>query len=77
MKILALILLATLVGYSAQAQDKKLKAYLDNKQFYAPGVGNYIEFQLQFVGYSLNYKGKEGGLQAELAIQMKITQGKL
>ena len=74
MKILALILLATLVGYSAQAQDKKLKAYLDNKQFYAPGVGNYIEFQLQFVGYSIEYKGKDNGLIGEVAVRMKLKQ---
>ena len=72
----ALIFLSILfLQQTSFAQSNELKAYLDNKQFYAPGVGNYVEFQLQFVGYSLNYKGKEGGLQAELAIQMKITQG--
>ncbi len=74
MKILGLLLLALFIGYSAQSQDKKLKAYLDTKQFYAPGVGNYIEFQLQFVGYSIEYKGKDNGLIGEVAIRMKLKQ---
>jgi len=54
---------------------KKLRAYVDSKQFYAPGVGNYIEFQLQFIGYSMNYISKEGGLSAELVVEMEISQG--
>lgn len=57
------------------SNDRELRAYLDNKQFYAPGVGNYIEFHLQFVGHSINYNGVDGGLQGELAVQMQITKG--
>jgi GWxTD domain-containing protein len=71
-----LLLLTLLVipafGFS---QEKSIKAYLDSKQFFAPGVGNYVEFNLQFAGYSLNYKGVEGGLQGEVAIAMQIFDG--
>lgn len=54
------------------SQGKNLKAYLDSKQFYAPGVGNYVEFNLQFAGYSLNYTGAEGGLIGEVAVGMEV-----
>ncbi|MFT5860351.1 MAG: GWxTD domain-containing protein [Flavobacteriaceae bacterium] len=74
MKVLGLLIIASLIGFSSFGQDKKLRAYLDSKQFYAPGVGNYVEFQLQFVGYSLEYKGKDEGLYGELAIRMKLSQ---
>lgn len=74
MKVLALLLLTSLIGFSSFGQDKKLRAYLDSKQFYAPGVGNYVEFQLQFVGYSIEYKGKDEGLAGELAVSMKLKQ---
>lgn len=57
-----------------QKQKRELRAYLDNKQFYAPTVGNYVEFHLKFFGYSLNYIGKDGGLIGEVAVQMSISQ---
>ena len=71
--ILALILLLSFLNNSF-AQNHDLRAYLDSKQFYAPGQGNYVEFQLQFVGPSINYIGKDNGLIGELAIQMSISQ---
>ncbi len=58
---------------STISQDRKLKAYLDNKQFYAPGVGNYVEFHLQFNGTTVNYAGKDGGLIGEIAVSMEIS----
>lgn len=69
-----LLLCAFIIPAISFSQKKNLKAYLDSKQFYAPGVGNYVEFHLQFAGYSLNYKGVEGGLQGEVAIAMQIFQ---
>lgn len=57
------------------AQDSNLRAYLDNKQFYAPGTGNYLEIYFQFVGYSIEYNGIDGGLQGELAISLQISDG--
>lgn len=70
-KILFLFLLLSFTGFS---KGKKLKAYLDTKQFYSPQVGNYVEFQLQFVGSSINYEGKDGGLIGSVVIQMSISQ---
>lgn len=68
-----LLLLLSTISF-AQTKDVELRAYLDYKQFYAPGVGNYVEFQLQFVGPSINYTGVEGGLVGELAVFMEVTQ---
>jgi len=54
--------------------QSKLRAYLDNKQFYAPGVGNYVEFHLQFIGHTLDYKGTDDGLIADIAVTFAIHQ---
>ncbi len=76
-----LFLLISLLSFTIQVNassvpySKNIRAYIDNKQFYAPGVGNYIEFQLQFVGYSLNYVQNESGLSAEIVVEMEISKG--
>ncbi len=57
------------------AQTPTLRAYMDNKQFYAPGSGNYIEIYFQFVGYSVNYVPVAEGLQGELAISIQLLNG--
>jgi GWxTD domain-containing protein len=69
--ILSFFILLTAIPLFSQ---NKLRAYLDNKQFYAPGVGNYVEFHLQFIGHTLNYKGVEGGLMAELSVSFSIQK---
>lgn len=74
MKFLVSIVLTFLFILPTYSQKKDLRAYLDSKQFYAPGIGNYVEFQLQFIGYTLNYVGENNGLRGELAIQMQIMQ---
>lgn len=76
MKFLKYILFISLfITSNLFSQNRKLKAYLDEKQYYAPEIGNYIEIQLQFVGYSLNYKENSSkNLQAEIGVIMKITQ---
>lgn len=68
------IILTFIFTLPVHSQKKDLKAFLDSKQFYAPGIGNYIEFQLQFIGYTLNYVGENNGLRGELAIQMQLLQ---
>ena len=68
--LLFAILFLSFVGQS----QNKLRAYIDHKQFYAPGVGNYIEFQLQFVGHTVNYNGAEGGLMGELAVYLDVLE---
>ncbi|MDG1331347.1 MAG: GWxTD domain-containing protein [Crocinitomicaceae bacterium] len=70
MKSLSTIFLILLISFASKAQDRKLKAYVDNKQFFAPEIGNYVEYHLQFSGTSINYKGKDGGLIGDLAVKM-------
>lgn len=72
MKSLSAILLFLLIGFGSNAQDLKLKAYIDDKQFYAPEIGNYVEFHLQFLGRSINYNGKDGGLIGEVGVKMSV-----
>ena len=69
-----IIAILVLTAFNSEAQTKKLKAYLDEKQYYAPEIGNYIEIQLQYVGYTIAYKSKENGLQGEIAVIMKFMQ---
>lgn len=71
----AFILFFFLFAISSSFSQVKLRAYLDNKQFYAPEIGNYIEFHMQFIGYTFDYIGVEGGLQTELAIALDIKKG--
>lgn len=77
MKIVTSIsfLLSLIVGSLVFGQGTNLRAYLDNKQFHAPGTGNYIELYFQFVGHSVQYNAVEGGLQGELAVFIQITEG--
>lgn len=70
-KLIFFFLLLSTVGFS---QKKQLRAYLDTKQFFSPEVGNYIEFQLQFSGASINYEGKDGGLIGSVIVKMSITK---
>lgn len=72
---MATVFFSNLSVASTQNGSKKMRAYLDSKQFYAPGIGNYIEFQFQFVGYSLNYVQKENGLSAEVVVELEISKG--
>lgn len=67
------LLVAFLIAIAANGNaQRKLKAYVDNKQFYAPGLGNYVEFDFQFVGYSLNYVETDGGLMADLLVETSV-----
>jgi GWxTD domain-containing protein len=59
---------------SFSQKDKNVKAYLNEKQFFAPGQGNYIEVQLNFVGYSLNYIEKENKTVAEVQVTQLFSQ---
>lgn len=67
-----ILFLLVLSSFNSFSQTQKIRAYLDDKQFYAPGVGDYVEVQIQFVGYSVKYKSVEGGLMGELAVRMAI-----
>ena len=72
MKYISFFLFIFIFSISSNASD--LRAYLDSKQFYAPGQGNYIEFHIQFVGPSLKYIGKNNGLIGEVSVVMSILK---
>ncbi|MFM7682410.1 MAG: GWxTD domain-containing protein [Bacteroidota bacterium] len=55
-------------------QEKKIKAYLDTKEFYAPGAGNYLEIYLQFVGPSVKYVSTNDGLQARVSLSFEVLK---
>ena len=78
MKFLRFIIVFWFVAFSSsvQSQESTLRAYLDMKQFYAPGSGDYMEFYFQFIGPTISYKGVQGGLQGELAISLLIKDEK-
>lgn len=73
MKIVKIILIAALcfAGFNANAQ-RRTRAFMDHKQFYAPGIGNYLEVYFQFVGHTLDYIPVEEGLQTEVYINIGI-----
>lgn len=71
MKLIAIVTLL-LAGSTTAVAQQQLKAYVDSKQFYAPEIGNYVEFNFQFAGYSLNYLGAEGGLIGEVLVETSV-----
>lgn len=77
MKYCIYICFLLLAAQSSVLGQKKqtLKAYLDHKSYYAPNLGNYVEIQLQFVGYTLKYLPVAEGLQSEVAIQLTVRTG--
>jgi GWxTD domain-containing protein len=81
MKTIFFVLCLVLVSFSAFSQKKhKLKAYLDQKTFFSPETGSYVEVHLQFVAYTLNFKSfhdslDQQGLQSEIGVQYIIRQG--
>ncbi len=70
--ILAILCLQSLLFISAQ--ENKIKAYLDTKEFYAPNVGNYLEIYLQFVGPSVKYASSNDGLQARVSLSFEVLK---
>ncbi|HZH86008.1 MAG TPA: GWxTD domain-containing protein [Brumimicrobium sp.] len=70
----SLLFLATILCGFSFSQDKNLKAYLNEGQFYTPESGNYIEIQLNFKGYSLKYITKDNSTFAELEISQVFSQ---
>lgn len=73
MKNIVLFLAIVLTGFSF-SQDNQLKVYLSEGQFYLPERGNYIEVQLNFTGYTLNYITEENGTFAEVEISQVFSQ---
>jgi len=70
--ILSILLVHSL--FIASAQEKKIKAYLDTKEFFAPEIGNYLEIYLQFVGPSVKYTSSKDGLQARVSLWFEVLK---
>ncbi len=75
LRIVHLISFACVFFFQLNGQETKLRAYLDTKQFFAPGTGHYLEIYFQYTGYSVNYLPLNGGLQGELAVAIEISDG--
>ena len=69
---LALLIFSSFM--QVNAQEKKIKAYLDTKEFYAPEIGNYLEIYLQFVGSSVKYVSSKEGLQAKVSVEFEVLK---
>lgn len=74
MRVFLISIVSILLSFSVFSAEKNLRAYLDTKQFYAPGIGNYVEFHLQFVGYSVQYRPLDNGLIGDIGVKLEITQ---
>lgn len=60
---------------SAQAnKNKRLAAYLQVKQFYAPETGNYVELHFQYVGYTVSFVAQGNDLIGEIAVMIDVQQ---
>lgn len=66
--ILLLVAVVIFCGGPSFAQQKKIKAYLNERQFYAPSEGNYLEVQLHFAGHTLNYVNSNDQTYAEVEV---------
>lgn len=74
MRFLLVVIIALFSNVPLFAQEKKMRVYMDTKQFYAPEIGHLLEVSLQFSGPSLNYKGVAGGLMGEVAVFLTLEQ---
>ncbi|RFC55512.1 GWxTD domain-containing protein [Brumimicrobium aurantiacum] len=75
MKNYIILLISTIfLAFVGFGQDKNLKVFLSEGQFYAPDAGNYIEIQLNFVGHSLKYIEREGEQFAEVEVSQVFSK---
>jgi GWxTD domain-containing protein len=65
--------LVMLTPYFGKAQSGQLKAYIDQKNFFAPDAGTFLELHYQFVAYTLRFDTVPGGMQAKIAMGFAIT----
>ena len=59
----------------SQKEPKTLKVYFNDKQFYIPEEGSYIEVQLNFLGHTLSFTEKNNDTIAELSILHLFRKG--
>lgn len=71
---LLVILMVTVSQASFSQKEKTIKLYHNDKQFFAPEVGNYLEVQLTFETKSLSFNIDEDMLTSELSITQTFSQ---
>ncbi|MBU2018115.1 MAG: GWxTD domain-containing protein [Bacteroidetes bacterium] len=69
-----LLFLLFVIGSTVLFGQKKVRIFLDQKQFLAPSIGNFIELQFEYDVTSIQFVGRDNGLIAELAVDLKILQ---
>jgi len=74
-KYLLLSFLLVTVFSISQDKEKNLRVYLGQKQFSIPHKGEYVEIQLHFEGYTLQYLALDGGLQSTVEVRLAVYQG--
>lgn len=57
-------------------KEELIKVYYNDKQFFAPEVGNYLEVQLSFDINTLSFKSENDTLKSKLIITQVFTQKK-
>ena len=72
--ILTLLVALFFISFNGVGQQKKIKAYLNERQFYAPSMGNYLEVQLHFAGHTLAYVTEKGDTYAEIEVSHIFSQ---
>lgn len=77
MRRILLLIILVFGAFLGNSQTNKLKAYIEQKTFFAPETGNYIELYFQFVGYTLKYKPVENGLKGKVMVSTTILNQKL
>lgn len=68
----ASIIIALTVVSGFSQTTKQLKAYIDHKVYADTKSAAFVEVHMQFVGYSINYKKTETGLQGAVAIKLNV-----
>lgn len=69
-----IIVLLLMIPSLFWAQEKQLRAYLNERQFYAPEEGTYLEVQLHFAGHTLRYLSQDSTTYGEVEIAQIFSQ---
>lgn len=72
MRILFWLGFVMLTTGAVNAQNKRVRAYFNSVQFYAPEVGNYLELHFQFDAKSTKFVATDRGLQATVYLNIEI-----
>ena len=72
-KPLLVILTLLILVSNSFGQKNQMKAFIDYKSYYSPEQGPYIDLQLQFAAYTINFAAVDSVLQAMVAVSTIVT----